>query len=123
MSACAIPIKAMQTFDSSGHQRDSARASFEALRDRICCELETLEREAPLDLFPWRPKTFALKQHTRVNGLGVGVGGFLQNGRLFEKACVHTSTTSGRFTPDIAATMPGAKQDPTYTSTSISLII
>ena len=44
-------------------------------------------------------------------------------GRLFEKAGVHTSAATGRFSPEMAATMPGADKDPSYVSASISLIV
>jgi coproporphyrinogen III oxidase len=36
---------------------------------------------------------------------------------------VHTSAANGRFSPDMAATMPGAEEDPNYVSASISLIV
>lgn len=105
-------------------QRDCAKAWFEALRDRICAEIEALEVEAPSDLFPGKAKAFEFKMRERENGLGDGVGGFLENGRLFEKACVHTSTARGRLTPAMAAAIPGAQEEEqTYLSTSISLIL
>ncbi|MGH6999246.1 MAG: oxygen-dependent coproporphyrinogen oxidase, partial [Phenylobacterium sp.] len=44
-------------------------------------------------------------------------------GRLFEKAGVHTSAALARFSPEMAAQMPGADKDPTYVSASISLIV
>jgi coproporphyrinogen III oxidase len=102
--------------------RDQARFWFESLRDRICADLERLEDEAPDALYPGQPGRFELRPWAREAGNGGGVGGFL-SGRFFEKAGVHTSSANGRFTPELAATMPGADQDPNYVSTSISLII
>jgi coproporphyrinogen III oxidase len=104
-------------------QRVRAKAWFESLRDRICATLECLETEAPQELFPDPPGRFDLRPWSRPPGEGGGVGGFLQDGRLFEKACVHTSTTNGRLTAEMAKTIPGVTPDTDYLSTSISLII
>jgi len=104
-------------------QRTQARAWFEELRDRLCREVEILEREAPAELFPQPPATFVLKPWKRTSGEGGGTGGFLSNGRLFEKAAVHTSSANGQLTPEIARTLPGGDKQLDYLSTSISLII
>jgi len=102
-------------------RRSRAKAWFESLRDRICAELELLEDEAPYELYP-RAGQFDLRPWTRETGIGGGTGGFL-TGRFFEKAGVHTSAANGRFTPEMAQTMPGADKDPNYVSASISLIL
>ena len=47
--------------------------------------------------------------------------GFLR-GRLFEKCGLHISEVHGTFTPEMAATMPGADKDPRFVATGISLI-
>jgi coproporphyrinogen III oxidase len=104
-------------------QRTRARAWFEGLRDRICAAVDQLEREAPAALYPDPAQAFQLRPWSRPEGQGGGVGGFLSGGRLFEKACVHTSTTDGLLTAEMAATMPGVGADARYHSTSISLII
>lgn len=103
--------------------RALAREWFESLRDRICAELERLEREAPADLFPGNPAKFDFKPWTRATGSGGGVGGFLNGGRLFEKCGVHTSSANGPLTPEMAKNLPGDGQRLDYVSTSISLII
>lgn len=100
-----------------------ARRWFESLRDRICAELERLEREAPADLFPGKPERFTFKPWTRATGSGGGVGGFLNGGRLFEKCGVHTSSANGVLTPEMAKNLPGDGKQLDYVSTSISLII
>jgi coproporphyrinogen III oxidase len=104
-------------------QRAQARAWFEGLRDRICAEIETLEREAPDELYPGAPATFTYKPWQRQTGQGGGVGGFLSGGRLFEKIGIHTSSANGRLSPEMARTLPGDGQQLDYVSTSISLII
>src|ERR1700759_3028539 len=104
-------------------QRTQARVWFERLRDDICAAIEALEQQAPLGLFPDEPARFAFKPWTRKSGEGGGVGGFLKNGRLFEKAGIHTSSANGVLTPELAKTLPGGGQQLEYVSTSISLII
>jgi coproporphyrinogen III oxidase len=103
-------------------RRERAKAWFEALQQRICAELERLEEEAPAELYPEPPGRFDLRPWRRETGEGGGLGAFLA-GRLFEKAAVHTSAATARFSPEMAKTMPGADVDPTYVSASISLIV
>jgi coproporphyrinogen III oxidase len=103
-------------------RRARAQAWFEGLQQRIVAELERLEDEAPAELYPDEAGRFDLRPWTRKTGTGGGIGGFFK-GRLFEKAGVHTSAALARFSPEMAATMPGADKDPTYVSASISLIV
>lgn len=103
-------------------RRRRAKEWFESLQTRICAELERLEEEAPDDLYSGEPGQFDMRPWTRETGVGGGIGGHLR-GRLFEKAGIHTSAATARFSPEMAATMPGADKDPTYVSASISLII
>jgi coproporphyrinogen III oxidase len=103
-------------------RRGRARDWFESLRDRIFAALEAIEDAAPAGLYPGAPGRFERRPWTRETGAGGGVGGFLA-GRVFEKAGVHTSSANGRFSPEMAATMPGGDKDPNYVSTSISLIV
>jgi coproporphyrinogen III oxidase len=103
-------------------RRDRTKQWFEDLQRRICAELEALEAEAPAALYPDPPGRFDMRPWTRETGIGGGIGGHLR-GRLFEKAGVHTSAATARFSPEMAATMPGADKDPSYVSASISLIV
>jgi len=104
-------------------QRTQARVWFERLRDDLCHVIESLEREAPAALFPGEPERFVRKPWTRNSGEGGGVGGFLKEGRLFEKAGIHISSANGVLTPELAKTLPGDGKQLDYLSTSISLII
>jgi coproporphyrinogen III oxidase len=103
-------------------RRARAQEWFEFLRERIMAALEAIEDEAPVHLFPGESGRFERRPWARENGAGGGVGGFF-TGRFFEKAGIHTSAANGRFTPEMAATMPGADKDPNYVSASISLIV
>ena len=60
---------------SAEEQRDRAKIWFESLRDRICAEVEALEREAPAELFPGEPATFTYKPWTRATGTSNRVRG------------------------------------------------
>ncbi len=103
-------------------RRVRAKAWFETLQGRICAALEQLEDEAPDALYPDPQGRFDMRPWTRETGVGGGTGGHLR-GRLFEKAGVHTSSAIATFSPEMAATMPGADKDPSYVSASISLIV
>jgi coproporphyrinogen III oxidase len=97
-----------------------ARAWFEDLRDRLAAAFEVLEDQAPPALYPGPPGRFQLTPWTREAG-GGGVTGFLR-GRLFEKCGLHVSEVHGTFTPEMAAAMPGAGDDPRFVATGVSLI-
>ncbi|MBL8773155.1 MAG: oxygen-dependent coproporphyrinogen oxidase [Phenylobacterium sp.] len=103
-------------------RRGRTQAWFESLQRRIFAALEALEDEAPPELYPGPAGRAEYKPWTRETGVGGGTGGFLR-GRLIEKAGIHTSAATARFSPEMAAQMPGADKDPSYVSASISLII
>jgi coproporphyrinogen III oxidase len=103
-------------------RRTRAKDWFDALQLRIVAALEELEDEAPDELYPEEAGRFEMRPWTRETGTGGGIGGHFK-GRLFEKAGVHTSAAASRFSPEMAATMPGADKDPSYVSASISLIV
>jgi coproporphyrinogen III oxidase len=98
-----------------------AKAWFDSLRDRIVAEFERLEDEAPVELYPGEAGRFELKDWDRPAG-GGGTMGFMRGGRFFEKCGVHISLVHGVFSPEMAATMPGADKDPRFIATGISLI-
>jgi coproporphyrinogen III oxidase len=101
-------------------RKDRARSWFEALRDRIVAAFEALEDAAPAALYPGQPGRFERKPWVREAG-GGGVMSMM-HGRLFEKVGVHTSVVHGTFTPEMAANMPGATDDPRFFATGVSLI-
>ncbi len=114
-----IPPSSEQNLEA---QKQSARQWFKNLRDKICAEFEQLEQDAPTALYPGEPAKFVYEDWRRkAEGGGGGTGGMLR-GRLFEKCGVHISVVKGEFTPDMAARIPGADQDPRFWAAGISLI-
>jgi coproporphyrinogen III oxidase len=107
-------------------QKRSARAWFESLRDEICSLFESLEREAPDNLYPGESACFQFTPWSKAKAAdgtdqGGGVMGMMR-GRLFEKVGVHTSTSHGTLAEDFAKQVKGASEVPRYWATSISLI-
>lgn len=100
-------------------QQQAARAWFESLRTRICTAFEAIEREAGSDagftFTPWD------RQEADGSPGGGGVRGQM-NGAVFEKVGVNVSAVGGRFSPEFAATIPGAEDDPRFFATGISLV-
>ena len=100
-------------------QQQAARDWFESLRDRICSAFEEIEREAGSDAafeyIPW--------DRTDPDGSpgGGGVRGQM-NGKVLEKVGVNVSTVGGRFSPEFAASIHGAADDPRFFATGISLV-
>ncbi|MDQ3144621.1 MAG: oxygen-dependent coproporphyrinogen oxidase [Pseudomonadota bacterium] len=100
-------------------QQQAARDWFEALRTRICAAFEEIEREAgsdaSFDYIPW----------DRIEQDGAPGGGGVRgqmNGKVFEKVGVNVSSVGGRFSPEFAASIPGAEEDPSFFATGISLV-
>jgi len=100
-------------------QQHAARDWFESLRDRICAEFEAIEREAGSDA------SFGYAPWDRTDPSGEPGGGGVRgqmNGKVFEKVGVNVSTVGGRFSPEFAASIHGAEDDPSFFATGISLV-
>ncbi|MGX7346033.1 oxygen-dependent coproporphyrinogen oxidase [Acetobacter pasteurianus] len=120
------------TADVSAHQtlREPARQWFESLRDKICAAFEAIEDDAVKQNSPVLPGheaagRFERKSWNRLNEDGSPGGGgvmSVMHGRVFEKVGVNVSTVQGTFTPEFAATIPGAAEDPHFFATGISLV-
>jgi coproporphyrinogen III oxidase len=101
------------------HEQQEARAWFESLRDRICAEFETIERDGGSDA------RFDYTRWDRLDESGAPGGGGvrgLMKGAIFEKVGVNVSTVGGRFSPEFAKTIHGASEDPRFSATGISLV-
>ncbi len=100
-------------------QQAAARIWFESLRDRICAEFETIEREAGSDaVFEYTP-------WDRIDPSGEPGGGGVRGvmkGKVFEKVGVNVSTVGGIFEGEFAKSIHGAGEDPRFFATGISLV-
>jgi len=100
-------------------QQQAARTWFESLRDSICAEFESIEREAGSDA------AFEYIAWDRTDPSGEPGGGGVRGvmkGRVFEKVGVNVSTVGGAFEGDFAKTIHGAGEDPSFFATGISLV-
>ena len=108
-------------------RKESAKAWFEALRDRLLTAFEDLERTLPAGapLGERAPGHFARTPWQRTDHSGAPGGGgamAMMKGRVFEKVGVHVSAVFGEFAPEFRREIPGATDDPRFYAAGISLI-
>jgi len=109
-------------------RKETAKARFEAMRDRLLAAFERLERTLPAGAplsdraagrftrTPWQRT-----DHTGAPG-GCGIMAMMK-GRVFEKVGVHVSAVFGEFAPEFRKEIPGAADDPRFYATGISLML
>lgn len=92
---------------------------FETLRDQLCAVFETIESEYAIKN-NLKPSKFERKKWSREGGGGGEIS--LMRGNVFEKIGVNISTVFGNFTEEMQKQVPGARDDPSFFATGISLV-
>ena len=98
-------------------RKERAGAWFESLCDDLCAALEAIEESAG----EANPGRFESTPWERESG-GGGVMSVLR-GRVLEKAGVNVSTVSGEFSGEFRERVPGARDDPRFWASGVSLVV
>ncbi len=115
--------------DQLESRKTSARQWFEKLRDEICASFDSIEKEAAGEnvFAKMTPGSFEQNPWNRPTQDGDAVQGgggviSVMRGRVFEKVGVNVSTVYGEFSEQFRGQIPGAKDDPSFWASGISLV-
>jgi coproporphyrinogen III oxidase len=103
------------------------KKNFYDLRNQICLTFENIEKSLSSgNNLSLQPGKFITKPWKRKpdEGYSSGGGGVMSvmHGRVFEKVGVNISTVMGSFTDEMRNKIPGAKDNPNFYATGISLV-
>jgi coproporphyrinogen III oxidase len=108
------------------NQKKIASAWFAKLRDEICVAFEIIENSVngADEIMALSPGRFVQKNWERPEGREESGGGVMSimHGRVFEKVGVNVSTVFGEFSKQFRASVPGAKEDPRFWASGISVV-
>jgi coproporphyrinogen III oxidase len=108
-------------------KQQQTSAWFRQLRDKICAQFEAIEEEyvvsnnqpIEIEIDPLKAK-FERKIWDRSEGGGGEMS--VMKGNVFEKVGVNISTVFGEFSEEFRNQIPGAKEDPRFWATGVSLV-
>ena len=117
----------MSTNKNNYNQFKFIEKNFFNLRNQICSEFEAIENDlsnnTKSNLKPGKFKKTTWKRKPD-KGFSSGGGGVMSimYGKVFEKVGVNISTVMGSFTEEMKDKIPGAKYNPNFYATGISLV-
>ncbi|HJO74747.1 MAG TPA: oxygen-dependent coproporphyrinogen oxidase [Rhodospirillales bacterium] len=120
--------------DYGDDKKKQASAWFESFRDDLCAALEACEDDvhgpnptSAADAGRFERTAWRRDEDGPGGGDGVDRGGggvmSVMRGRVFEKAGVNVSTVMGEFTDEFRDRIPGAKDDPRFWASGVSVVI
>jgi coproporphyrinogen III oxidase len=119
-------------------RKQQAEAWFRDLRDSLCAALEACEDDTRnthglaagrFERTAWNRGESADQARSGTDDErggtdgGGGVMSVMREGRVFEKAGVNVSTVSGEFSAEMRDRIPGAKDDPRFWASGVSVVI